>query len=188
MSQRKLFRGGATFDLEPLGGTFARFFQIGGPSGPGFDAVGTALEATTAQGALTPLRAGEPVGAHDLVTLNHLAGSVASTQPPYAHAAPLASGASYTMKATDGVLYVAAGAKVTLPVTPVVGLEYLVKVVSGSAETVPAQVLAGSTYSVEDPGGAAAYALVSGATYATMKVSAACNGWTFDGTTMNLTR
>jgi hypothetical protein len=36
--------------------------------------------------------------------------------------------------------------------------------------------------------GAAPYSYVTGATPATIKVSAACNGWMYDGTVMRLTR
>lgn len=133
-------------------------------------------------------RKGSDATPQALLMLAFLAASVgATTSPPYTQASPLPSGVAYQMLATDGPLFVAAGALVKLPAIPA-PREYLVKVVSGTAEASPVQVFAGGSYSVEDPGGGAPYALVSGATPASIKISAACNGWSFDGATMNLTR
>lgn len=104
---------------------------------------------------------------------------------PFTQASPLGPGQSYTMQRADGVLYVAAGALPVLPANPVVDLEYLIKVVVGVAETTPVLVSAGGTYLLEDPGAPAVYTFDS---RGAIKVSATCNGWTFDGTRMNLTR
>jgi hypothetical protein len=71
---------------------------------------------------------------------------------------------------------------------PLTSIEYVIQVVSGTPEDNPVQVLAGGAYSVEDPGAASPYTRASGTTPATIKVSAACNGWAYDGATMNLSR
>lgn len=107
------------------------------------------------------------------------------TLPPFTQAHPLGPGQAYTMKSSDRVLYVAAGALPSLPVAPTVGVEYLIKVVVGLPETSPILVSAGGDYLLEDPGAAQPYTLDA---QGSIKSQAACNGWTFDGVTMNLTR
>jgi len=113
-------------------------------------------------------------------------GGASASSLPATQAAPITT--SYQMLAQDLFIPVAAGAIITLPKAPILGVEYKIKIVSGTAETDPVQVLSGGTYNVEDPGANAAYTYRSGATPATMKTSAACNSWVFDGATMNLTR
>jgi hypothetical protein len=123
-----------------------------------------------------------------LDTLEDVPGGNVPTVPPYTEAAPLGSGDTYQLKSTDGILYVSAGAIVIFPAAPALQYEYLVKVVVGTAEESPVNLTAGGEYSVEDPGGADVYTRVTGDTPATMKISAACNGWMYDGNCLNLTR
>jgi hypothetical protein len=90
------------------------------------------------------------------------------------------------MLPTDTIVYVAAGALVTMPDRPIQGREYRVKVVSGTAETTAVQVFAPKGRSIEDPSAGSQYTFRSGATPATITTSGACYGWRFDGAAMNI--
>lgn len=100
-------------------------------------------------------------------------------------ATALGPGEAYTMLSTQGIIYVQAGSLPSLPENPSVGVEYLIRVIAGVAESDPVQVSAGGDYLLEDPGAAELY---TWAAEGSIKQSGVCNGWMFDGTQMNLTR
>lgn len=74
--------------------------------------------------------------------------------------APAVVTGNYTMQPSDTVLYVAAGANVTMPLAPSLSAEYVFIAVSGSLETTPV-TLNGNGYQVMDLNPTSPYALTT---------------------------
>src|SRR5271169_259612 len=133
-----------------LAGTVALFFQVGGPSGPGW-ADNTALEARAAGGVLVNVRGADAIAATDFVTLQQLAGIVAALPSRWTAVAAGGTGAAAAGVAVAFAFTTTGGrCNASLPAAPTDGQVAVLKAV-GATNTNGIATTPGTGQSVEDP-------------------------------------